>query len=59
MRSVLIGTLVVAALVATTPPAAAQLKVSISGEPREEINTVAYADRYSTLAYYVGTTTGS
>jgi ABC-type phosphate/phosphonate transport system substrate-binding protein/rhodanese-related sulfurtransferase len=59
MRSVLFGALVVATVAATTPPAAAQLKVSISGEAREEINTVAYADRYSTLAYYVGTTTGS
>ncbi len=47
--------------IATTPflAAAQQLKVSISGEPREEISTAAFMDRYSTLATYVGTATGS
>ena len=40
-------------------PALAQLKVSISGEAREEISTAAFVDRYSTLAHYVGATTGN
>ena len=49
------------ALVATVAafPAFAQLKVSISGEAREEISTAAFVDRYSTLAYYVGASTGA
>jgi ABC-type phosphate/phosphonate transport system substrate-binding protein/rhodanese-related sulfurtransferase len=44
---------------AAFPAAAQQLKVSISGEPREEISTAAFMDRYSTLATYVGAATGS
>jgi ABC-type phosphate/phosphonate transport system substrate-binding protein/rhodanese-related sulfurtransferase len=44
---------------AASPAAAEQLKVSISGEAREEISTAAFMDRYSTLATYVGAATGS
>ena len=52
--------LVLAFAAAAAFPAAAQpLKVSISGEPREEISTAAFMDRYSTLATYVGAATGS
>ena len=48
-----------AAGVVAVHPAFAQLKVSISGEAREEISTAAFVDRYSTLAHYVGATTGN
>ncbi len=44
---------------AASPALAQQLKVSISGEPREEISTAAFMDRYSTLATYVGAATGA
>ena len=57
MRPVLIAAL--AAGVASAGPAVAQLKVSISGEAREEISTSTFIDRYSTLANYVGVTTGT
>ena len=50
---------VAAAGFAAAVPAFGQLKVSISGEAREEINTAAYVDRYSTLAHYVGASTGA
>jgi ABC-type phosphate/phosphonate transport system substrate-binding protein/rhodanese-related sulfurtransferase len=39
--------------------AAAPLKVSISAEPREEISTATFMERYRTLAGYVGTATGA
>jgi ABC-type phosphate/phosphonate transport system substrate-binding protein/rhodanese-related sulfurtransferase len=39
--------------------ALAQLKVSVSGEAREEISTTAFMDRYGTLATYVGAATGT
>src|SRR5574341_674942 len=48
-----------AGIAADSPAANAPLKVSISAEAREEINTVEFMDRYATLARYVGTTTGS
>jgi ABC-type phosphate/phosphonate transport system substrate-binding protein/rhodanese-related sulfurtransferase len=48
-----------AAGVVVVHPAFAQLKVSISGEAREEISTGVFVDRYSTLAHYVGATTGN
>jgi ABC-type phosphate/phosphonate transport system substrate-binding protein/rhodanese-related sulfurtransferase len=44
---------------AAFPTAAQQLKVSISGEAREEISTAAFMDRYGTLATYVGAATGA
>jgi len=59
MRSILIAALAVTGVAAAIQPASAQLKVSISGEAREEINTAAFIDRYSTLAHYVGATTGA
>ena len=39
--------------------AAAPLKVSISAEPREEISTATFMERYRTLATYVGSATGA
>ena len=48
------------ALAAAGAAGAAQpLKVSISAEPREEISTAAFMDRYRTLASYVGAVTGA
>ena len=58
MRAVCVAAVAAAGLAAALP-ASAQLKVSISGEAREEINTAAYVDRYSTLAHYVGASTGA
>jgi ABC-type phosphate/phosphonate transport system substrate-binding protein/rhodanese-related sulfurtransferase len=58
MRWITIGTFA-ASIAAATSPAIAELKVSISGEAREEINTAAFVERYATLAQYVGATTGS
>jgi ABC-type phosphate/phosphonate transport system substrate-binding protein/rhodanese-related sulfurtransferase len=49
----------VTGIAAAVPAAAQQLKVSISGEAREEISTAAFMDRYGTLATYVGAATGS
>lgn len=59
MRSIIITATIAAGVAAGSSTAIAQLKVSISGEAREEINTAAFVDRYSTLAYYVGATVGS
>ncbi len=61
MRSIVIAiTGAIAAGVVTGSSAAIpQLKVSISGEAREEIGTTAFVERYSSLARYVGATTGA
>ena len=60
MRRLLVLAFAVTGIAAAASPAVAQpLKVSISGEPREEISTAAFMDRYSTLATYVGAATGS
>ena len=49
-----------AASLAAAPAALAQpLKVSVSGEAREEISTAAFMERYRTLANYVGAATGA
>jgi ABC-type phosphate/phosphonate transport system substrate-binding protein/rhodanese-related sulfurtransferase len=47
---------IITVLAATTVafPANAILRLSASGEAREEINTAAFVDRYSTLANYLG-----
>jgi ABC-type phosphate/phosphonate transport system substrate-binding protein/rhodanese-related sulfurtransferase len=59
-RLVVVSFAAIGVVAAAAFPAAAQhLKVSISGEPREEISTMAFMDRYSTLATYVGAATGS
>ena len=58
MRTILFAVSAAAGLTAVQP-ALAQLKVSISGEAREEISTAAFVDRYSTLAHYVGASTGA
>ncbi|HEX2199474.1 MAG TPA: PhnD/SsuA/transferrin family substrate-binding protein [Burkholderiales bacterium] len=44
---------------AALPSAGAPLKVSISAEPREELSTATFMDRYRTLATYVGSATGA
>ncbi|MDH4096504.1 MAG: PhnD/SsuA/transferrin family substrate-binding protein [Betaproteobacteria bacterium] len=44
---------------ATTAAAAEALKVSISGEPREEISTADFMDRYGSLAKYIGGAAGT
>lgn len=61
MRSIVIAiTGAIAAGVVTGSSAAIpQLKVSISAEAREEISTTAFVERYSSLARYVGATTGA
>ena len=46
-------------LVAQTAPASAQMKMSVSGEAREEIKSPAYQDRYAALANYLAASTGS
>jgi ABC-type phosphate/phosphonate transport system substrate-binding protein/rhodanese-related sulfurtransferase len=38
---------------------AAPLKVSVSAEPREELSTATFMDRYRTLAAYVGSAAGA
>jgi ABC-type phosphate/phosphonate transport system substrate-binding protein/rhodanese-related sulfurtransferase len=58
MRAIFVAVAAAAGL-AAAKPALAQLKVSISGEAREEISTAAFVDRYSTLAHYVGASTGA
>jgi ABC-type phosphate/phosphonate transport system substrate-binding protein/rhodanese-related sulfurtransferase len=50
---------VAASLFTGTSAAAPQLRVSISAEAREEISTSAFVERYTSLARYVGTTTGA
>jgi ABC-type phosphate/phosphonate transport system substrate-binding protein/rhodanese-related sulfurtransferase len=47
------------ACVAAAAPAAEPLKVSISAEPREEISTATFMERYRTLAAYVGAASGA
>ena len=61
MRLITIGVIVaIAAGVATVSSAATQpLKLSISAEPRDEISTSIFMERYTTLANYVGATTGA
>jgi ABC-type phosphate/phosphonate transport system substrate-binding protein/rhodanese-related sulfurtransferase len=58
MRSIVIGIAIAAGLV-TASSAAPQLKLSISAEAREEISTSAFVERYTSLAHYVGATTGA
>ncbi len=58
MRRLLVVSFAAASVLAAAPSAVAQLKVSISGEAREEISTAAFMDRYGTLAHYVGAATG-
>ena len=53
MRATFVAVSAAAGFAAAVQPAFAQLKVSISGEEREEVSTAAFVDRYSTLAHYV------
>lgn len=57
--SLLILASAIAGIAAMAPAAAQPLKVSISAEPREEISTAAFIERYRTLATYVGTASGT
>ena len=59
MRATFVAVSAAAGFAAAVQPAFAQLKVSISGEAREEVSTAAFVDRYSTLARYVGAATGA
>jgi ABC-type phosphate/phosphonate transport system substrate-binding protein/rhodanese-related sulfurtransferase len=59
MRRLLALAFAAIGVAAAAPAAAQQLKVSISGEAREEISTAAFMDRYGTLATYVGAATGA
>lgn len=60
MRKSLFAMLVAAGCAAATTAAAAEpLKVSISGEPREEISTADFMDRYGSLAKYIGGAAGT
>jgi ABC-type phosphate/phosphonate transport system substrate-binding protein/rhodanese-related sulfurtransferase len=59
MRRILVLSFAATGIAAAAPPALAQLKVSISGEAREEISTAAFMERYGTLAHYVGAATGA
>ena len=60
MCRVLLLAFTVAGIAAASAAMAAQpLKVSVSGEPREEISTAAFLERYGTLAKYVGVATGA
>jgi ABC-type phosphate/phosphonate transport system substrate-binding protein/rhodanese-related sulfurtransferase len=58
MRSILIGA-IAAGVLTTSSAAVPQLKLSISAEPRNEVSTSMFMERYSTLAQYVGATTGA
>jgi ABC-type phosphate/phosphonate transport system substrate-binding protein/rhodanese-related sulfurtransferase len=58
IRTIVIGTIVTGFAIGSAA-ANAQLKVSVSTEPREEISTVEFMERYGTLARYVGTTAGA
>jgi ABC-type phosphate/phosphonate transport system substrate-binding protein/rhodanese-related sulfurtransferase len=61
VRSILIGIAgaLLAGVVTGSSAAAPQLKVSISAEARQEISTAAFMERYTSLARYVGATTGA
>lgn len=58
MHRVLVLALVATGIVAGAA-AAGPLKVSISAEPREEISTATFMDRYRALATYVGAAAGA
>ena len=58
MRFIIIGTFA-AGVAAASSASVAQLKVSVSGEARQEISTAAFVERYSALAHYVAATAGS
>jgi ABC-type phosphate/phosphonate transport system substrate-binding protein/rhodanese-related sulfurtransferase len=60
MRSITCWSLLTAGVLAAGVAAAAgPLRVSVSAEAREEITTVAFMERYATLANYVGTSAGA
>ena len=58
IRTIVIGTIVTGFAIGSAA-AGAQLKVGVSVEPREEMNTVEFMDRFGTLARYVGTASGA
>jgi ABC-type phosphate/phosphonate transport system substrate-binding protein/rhodanese-related sulfurtransferase len=58
MRLIIIGA-IAAGVITTSSAANPQLKLSISAEPRNEISTSMFMERYTTLAHYVEATTGA
>jgi ABC-type phosphate/phosphonate transport system substrate-binding protein/rhodanese-related sulfurtransferase len=58
-RLVVLSFAALGSVAAASSALAQQLKVSISGEAREEISTAAFMERYGTLAHYVGAATGT
>lgn len=59
MKYAMLKSALVACLLAVfSLPAPAALKVSISGEAREDVNTAFFVDRYRSLADYVATASG-
>jgi ABC-type phosphate/phosphonate transport system substrate-binding protein/rhodanese-related sulfurtransferase len=55
-----VGRMVFAVAMATLAlPVAAQLKLSVSGEPREEISTALFFERYGELGKYLGAMAGT
>jgi len=59
MRSLLVGVMGAAIVTAASAASSPQLKLSISAEPRNEVSTAMFMERYATLAQYVGVTTGA
>ena len=61
MRSSIIGIIgaIAVGVVTTSSAANPQLKLSISAEPRNEVSISMFMERYTTLAQYVGATTGA
>lgn len=59
MRKSLFAMLVAAGCAAAAAASAEPLKVSISGEPREEISTADFMERYGSLAKYIGVAAGA
>jgi ABC-type phosphate/phosphonate transport system substrate-binding protein/rhodanese-related sulfurtransferase len=58
MKSFIGKTVFGVTIAALALPVAAQLKLSVSGEPREEISTALFFERYSELGNYIGATAG-
>lgn len=60
MRRLRLLVLAVSGIAAAASAALAEpLKVSVSGEPREEISTADFMERYGSLAKYIGVATGA
>ena len=51
--------LVAALSIATALPAAAAVELNVSGEARQEVNSIQFQDRYQSLANYIGASIGT